>query len=102
MDITQPLDIGFTIYSKSGCYYCAKVKQLLKEKKHFFFEIVCDDYLITDREQFLLFIKDRSGKEYKTFPMVFFNSAFIGGYNETKEYFDKLEIKIDDNEELNF
>ena len=32
MHVEEPSLIGFTIYSKSGCSYCVKVKQLLMEK----------------------------------------------------------------------
>ena len=31
MDFINPYNNGFTIYSKSGCNYCLKIKTLLKE-----------------------------------------------------------------------
>jgi glutaredoxin len=48
MEIEEPLKTGFTVYSKSGCPNCTKVKKLLIEKKLFFVEINCDDYIIED------------------------------------------------------
>ena len=60
------------------------------EKKLFFVEIDCDDYIIEDKEKFLLFIKERVNKEYKTFPMVFNDGNFVGGFTETQDYFNKL------------
>jgi glutaredoxin len=97
MNFETPLDVGFTIYSKSGCDNCTKVKKLLREKNIFYFEVNCDEYLVEDKEGFLKFIKDTAKieYEYKTFPIVFYNSLFFGGYKETKEYFDKLEVNFD-------
>lgn len=88
----EPSKTNFTIYSKSGCPNCTKVKNLLKEKKLIFTIIDCDDYLIEDKEIFLLFIEKYAEREYKTFPMVFENGKFIGGYNETLE---KVNIILD-------
>jgi glutaredoxin len=89
MDIFAPLEKGFTIYSKSGCSYCTKVKRLLFEKQIFFLDVDCDEYLIEDKEKFLSFIKEKANKEYRTFPMVFKDGKFIGGFTETKEFIDK-------------
>lgn len=90
MEYTEPLRVGFTIYTKSGCNMCTKVKNLLTEK-FLFFEIVdCDDYLIEDRDAFLSFIEGKIGKPYKQFPMVFSDGNFIGGYQETAEMLPKL------------
>ena len=96
MEIFEPLDVGFTIYSKSGCYNCTKVKQLLRDKKIFFLEIDCDEFLIEDKEGFLLFIKERANKEYRTFPMVFKDGKFIGGFDETQIFVDKLLCFVND------
>ena len=90
MEIEEPFKIGFTVYSKSGCSNCTKVKKLLIEKKLLFVEIDCDEYIIEDKEKFLLFIKERVNKEYKTFPMVFNDGNFVGGFTETQDYFNKL------------
>jgi glutaredoxin len=90
MSFFEPLKIGFTIYSKSGCSYCTNVKKLLLDKQTFFIDVSCDEYLIEDKEGFLLFIKERANKEYRTFPMVFKDGKFIGGFSETQLHFDKL------------
>jgi glutaredoxin len=96
MDIFDPLETGFTIYSKSGCYNCTKVKQLLRDKQIFFLEVDCDEFLIEDKEKFLLFIKERANKEYKIFPMVFYDGKFIGGFVETQSFIDKLLCFVND------
>jgi glutaredoxin len=96
MEFNTPMDTGFTVYSKSGCSNCTKVKKLLTEKNAPNIIIDCDEYLIEDKENFLLFIKEKANREYKIFPMVFNNGIFIGGFNETQEYFDKL-LNFDEN-----
>jgi glutaredoxin len=96
MDFFEPLKTGFTIYSKSGCSNCTKVKKLLLDKQSFSLDISCDEYLIEDKEGFLLFIKERANKEYRIFPMVFKDGKFIGGFTETKLHFDKLECFCND------
>ena len=93
MDIKEPNNNGFTIYSKSGCINCTKFKKLLKDKNILYNEINCDEYIIENKDFFLLFIFNKSKKEYKTFPMIFFNSEFIGGYNEAKENIEINENK---------
>ena len=97
MKIMEPFKTGFTIYSKSGCSYCTKVKNLLLEKEIFFVDISCDEFLIEDKEHFLLFIKERAKMDYKTFPMVFKDANFIGGFIDTQMYLNK-ELSFDENE----
>ena len=85
-----PIPNEFTIYSKSGCPNCTKVKKLLVQKKVTFSVIDCDDYLINNKPKFLEFIKHQTGKNWKTFPIVFSEKQqFIGGFTDTEEWFDK-------------
>lgn len=85
---TAPVKDIYTVYTKNRCSYCTKVKKLLQFEKPLLVE--CDDYLSTDKESFLKFIENLAGKEHRTFPMVFHNKVFIGGYTETQEYFEKM------------
>lgn len=100
MDFEKPCETGFTIYSKSGCPNCSNVKKFLKDKNQIFNVVDCDDYVIEDRENFLLFIKDLSQSEIKQFPIVFYEGNIVGGYNETKEYINRIFLSFEDN--LNF
>jgi glutaredoxin len=83
MEYELPSKENYTIYSKSGCSYCVKAKQLLINESH---EVIdCDDYLIEDKPAFLEFMKGIIGKEYKTFPMIFDKQGkFVGGFTELK------------------
>lgn len=97
MNIEKPSQIGFTVYSKTNCSYCTKVKQLLSDNKIFFLEIQSDDYLLEDKEAFLSFIKEITEIEYRTFPMVFNNNQFIGGFTDTEAIVSKqLSFNEDD------
>ena len=96
MEFEEPLQKGFTMYSKSGCINCIKVKALLKEKKIEFNIIDCDDYIIEDKESFFLFIKEKINLECRTFPIIFNDNQFIGSYNETKYYIDNFLLSFED------
>ena len=97
MEITEPLKIGFTIYSKSGCTNCDAVKELLKENSFLFKAIDCDVYLLKNREGFLQFIENKAETSYKTFPMVFYDGKFVGGLAHTMAFIDKLLLSFVDN-----
>ena len=71
MEFEKPNETGFTVYTKSGCPNCNKVKILLKEKNFVFNVIDCDEYLIEDKENFLLFIQQTAKQSCKMFPFVF-------------------------------
>lgn len=89
LTIERPCQTGYTIYSRTNCSYCTKVKQLLTDNQIFYLEIHCDEYLLEDKELFLSFIKDIARKEYRTFPMVFKDGEFIGGFTDTDLYIKK-------------
>jgi len=96
MKFSEPLKTIFTVYSKSGCHYCTKVKTLLADKKYDFVVIDCDEYLLEDKEGFLSFIKDISKREHRTFPIVFSDGHFIGGFLETQQWVEKNSCFDDD------
>jgi glutaredoxin len=96
MEFIEPVSNTFTIYSKSGCHNCIKTKTVLKDKKLIFIEVDCDEYLIEERDLFLSFIESKIGKPHNTFPIVFYNGKFIGGYNETIDFINKLLLSFED------
>ena len=95
MEFEEPLKENFTIYSKSGCENCRKVKKILNDNNFLFVEINCDDYIIDDKENFLFFIREKANFYCNTFPMVFYNGTYIGGYQETSNYCDKLNVSFE-------
>jgi len=87
---------AWIIYTKSNCSFCYKVKELL-ENEPIITIVNCDELLknIGKKDKFLTLIKDIVGCEWRTFPMVFLNNKFIGGYTETKKIFDdKLNCEL--------
>ena len=92
MEYPQPNSNTFTIYTKSGCLYCHKVKQLLDDNYKSYTTIHCDEYLRDNRDNFLLFLKEITGKDCKTFPIVFHNEKYIGGYIDTVAYLDTIQL----------
>lgn len=87
----SPSKNEYTVYSKSGCSNCTKVKELLLSNNIPFMVIDCDKYLIEMKPEFLLFIQELTGREWKTFPIVFTaDSLFIGGFTDTRVYLEEL------------
>jgi len=93
MEYIEPASNNYTIYTKSGCPNCTKVKKLLENEKPLIVD--CDDWLIEDKPAFLEFIREKAGKECKTFPIVFHNGNFLGGFDETKIYKEKQDAFLD-------
>jgi glutaredoxin len=90
MSFLSPVMKGYTVYSKSGCPFCVKVKYLLGSMSVSADYINCDEYLLNDRDGFLAFIRAYiGGRDWRTFPMVFLDGVFIGGYMDTKAYLEK-------------
>lgn len=90
LSIYAPRDGQLTVYSKSGCPNCSKVKTFLKDKYVKFVVVDCDDYILQDKTRFLTVIQQLSGTNPKTFPFIFDGKTFIGGFAETIKYLDRL------------
>ena len=96
MDYIMPSNDTYTIYTKSGCNFCVKAKEILKNENIEPLIVDCDKYLQEDRTEFLNFIRLLSGVEYKTFPMIFMKGHFIGGYTDIVKHYDKLNAFLED------
>jgi len=92
MNFEKPCATGYTIYSKSGCILCSKVKDLLNMHSQPFTVIDSDEYLIEDKEGFVAFMESCAGKSTGGFPKVFANGVYIGSHRETKQHIDKTLI----------
>lgn len=74
---------AYTVYSKSGCPNCRKVKALLIEHGHTPLTIDCDEALLEDRDAFLKYLRE-CGSTGTVFPFVFLDKQYLGGYEATK------------------
>lgn len=90
--LPTPSPIGYTIYSKSGCVYCERVKELLQYEKTTVVD--CDAYLLNDRDWFLQTMRAHCGRDYQMFPMVFYNGTFLGGFDDTKEFYQTKLVEM--------
>ena len=86
------LSDGYTILTKDGCKWCVKVKELLPDAKYIVCNIPGD--ASEEREAFFKEVDALSGTAPRTFPMVFYNKRFIGGYVQTKNKID-AELTFD-------
>ena len=85
MEFIAPVSSGFTVYGRTGCKFCEKVKKVLEDFDVEYTYVNCDPYL-SQKEAFLAFIEGLAGQEHRTFPMVFSTTTFVGGYTETYKF----------------
>ncbi len=84
-----PYQTGFTIYSKNDCPYCIKAKKVLDNDNLKYLIIYCDQYLIENRHSFIEFMSQYTNQ--KTFPYIFYNGTFIGGFTELVQHLTFME-----------
>jgi len=79
-----PQENGYTLYTKQDCTYCTKAKKLLDNDEVTYTTINCDEILLKNRIEFLTMMGEYT--DQKTFPYVFYNGQFIGGYQELLQH----------------
>ena len=72
----------FEVYSRDGCDYCKKAIDLLQRECLSYNEYKLDRDFTRDE------IKQRF-PEAKTYPIIFLDKKFIGGYNDLVELMEK-------------
>jgi len=95
-EFEKPKMTGYTIYSKSGCPNCTKVKKYLQNANAQMNIVDCDEYLIERKEEFLKFIEEAAEKSVRVFPIVFFEGKYIGGYQDTEYHYSRLNAFSND------
>ena len=99
MQFEKPGKDGYTIYTKTNCPYCSKVKELLKSEIPEPTIIHCDSYLEDSdlKEVFLTWMQSINGSvNHRTFPMVFYQEKFIGGFTDTEKFYAKQNVFLED------
>ncbi len=69
------------VYSKDGCSYCVRAKQLLTKKN-----ISYKEYKLGEDGIDRAFIQKKAGKTVSTVPQIFIDGTHIGGYSELETY----------------
>jgi glutaredoxin len=87
MNFYLPTKTGYFMYSKSGCKFCRMAKDLLPCVT----VINVDKHIETDKARCLDQLATIAEVEISTFPVVFFNEIFIGGYTESKDHLNMME-----------
>ncbi len=77
---------GISVYTKSNCFYCTKMKENFPDAHY----INCDAYL-EDTDEFLDFLDTLTDKQPTKFPMVFKDKEYIGGFQEAQDMLLKLD-----------
>lgn len=77
--------MNFSVYSKPGCPYCSKVKQVLKLTNQSFVEYTLD--VNFTKEQFYAEFGDNS-----TFPQVVCDDKKLGGCTDTIKFLKEQSI----------
>jgi glutaredoxin len=87
MSYPLPEKFGYTVFTRKNCTFCDKLKHL------FFSEAIedikwieSDEFIATNKYAFLLHVENCAGVVHTTFPIVFHNGSFVGGYNDTVAY----------------
>ena len=75
----------YTVYTKSNCSYCDKIKQLMEEYNENANYILCDEWLVNKRILFLNIMRIKTQRDEVTFPIVFFEGKYIGGFDECEK-----------------
>ena len=74
------------LITKSHCPHCVNAKDLLTKKGKEFHEI---DY--SEGKELIAEVIEK--KAHKSFPMIFLDGEFIGGFAQLRKYYDKAENK---------
>jgi glutaredoxin len=90
----SPSPTGYTIYTIENCVYCVRAKQLLKDA-------YVVNILPSEMENFLDFIRPYIAEDYRTFPMIFADGIFIGGFTDARIHYDQHN-KVYDCKDENF
>lgn len=81
------------IYSKVGCVWCERLKTYFQEHNVQYSNRILDPSSSTYREDCDALIA-RTGRDHRTFPFVFVDGVFIGGFTETVKWFEELRTRL--------
>jgi len=81
-------NVEWFIFTKSGCEYCKKAKDILRKHKKRF-----TSQEITEKNSSEIFAEiDKKTNNYRYFPVVFHNGKFFGGFKELEDKLDSIPM----------
>jgi glutaredoxin len=89
MDLPEISQKGMTVLTKSNCMNCEKLKAYLFDKNIEFSPIYCDKYyeIEANKKQLREHLITLTGKTINSYPLVFLNGVYLGGYYNVLDYF---------------
>jgi glutaredoxin len=87
---------NWELYTMEGCIFCEKAKQLLKNRKEtnsnvkLKIEVGIDENGNEDRD-LIIKMKQRGKSYYTTWPRIFLNDEFIGGYSDLEKLLKRMK-----------
>lgn len=81
----SPKGKSWVIYTKKGCPYCEKAKDLLETRKTGRLLVVNGVINGKPIQEINEIMKDIGKEDFKTWPKIFFNGKFIGGYTDLEK-----------------
>ena len=79
-------DYHIKLFTKSGCGYCKLAKKLLDDNNLTYYETIITE---KNRNQFINKLKINN-IQATTYPFIFINNEFIGGYDKLKKKLKKI------------
>lgn len=79
---------NFVIYTIANCGYCDKAKELLRENGETFHDVAVDM-----KPDLAISVVARTNR--RTWPQIFANDMFIGGYTELKQLMSYKDSRKD-------
>lgn len=81
---------GITVLTKSNCINCVKLKGYLFDNDIEYKPINCDEYYKDEEstKQLRHYLITLTGKTNNSYPMVFLNGVYLGGYHNLLDFFD--------------
>ena len=84
--------VAIKVYSLNNCTYCDKEKDYLRSKNLVFEEVKYDKATETDLIMYLVELTN-----YTSFPQIFVDDVFIGGYEHLLAYeFDDGHVRFEE------
>jgi glutaredoxin len=77
-----PSENGYFLYTKSNCKWCKKAKETLPDCV----VVNVDKHIEDNKNDFLAFVDEISYATPRTFPIVFYNGIFVGGFTESLQH----------------
>lgn len=78
--------MNIEIYTREGCVYCVRAKDLMKSRGMSYNEIALDGTIVTKATIEARLTEKGIDKKVSTIPQIFIEGEYVGGYVEFAEW----------------